>query len=185
MAGRAAGGEVGDPPGSGGIGSIGRCAGALRHPAGAGIVGAEEDRTGHVLDHSDEALLDAVGRPEVVHVVRFHVGDDESLEANVLESPERLVDLEDEEVVVAEMGVGPEPGQLATDDEGRVDSRCPQRPDHHRRGRGLAVGAGRTDGGKLGAERSQQVGTPPHCHAGSSSGAQLRIGIGNGRRRHH
>src|SRR5690606_11295598 len=178
------GGEVADPPGGVRGGSVGGGPHPGGDPGGPRVVQAGDDRPFDGTRHPHEGLLQLVGGSEVVHVLLFDVGDHEPLQADVLESPERLVDLEDQQVVGAEVAVGPEGDQLSPGHERRVGAGGADPGDQQRRGGGLAVGPGRADDGPLGGDHLEQLGPPPHRDPGAAGGFQLGVVVGHRRRRH-
>ena len=104
-----------------------------------------------------------------------------------------LVGLDHDPLALAPAGVGAGRAQLAADHVGGIEARAAQRVDDHRRGGGLAVGAGHRDAALERGDLGQQVGAvqlaaarPPGargCRAGPRSSRRPRRRRGRWRRR--
>jgi hypothetical protein len=131
-----------------------------------------------------ECRLDLGQRPEMVEVVGFDVGHDEALEAHMLERAERLVDLQDQQIVGSRTRIRAQVPDLSAHDERRIEARRDRRHDQHRRRGGLSVRTCRPDRRNLRGESGEQRRTIPHRDGTLACGSQLCIGRRDSRGRH-
>ena len=170
------------------VGAVGPPVGAHRDPAparglgerrGAGVVDAGDERAAG-RDAAEELVERGDvggGAAVVVEVVGLDVRDDRDLRRVRQEGRVALVGLDDEDVAGALVGAGAGGGQVAADRERRVEPAVLQRHGEHRRGGGLARGAG--DGGQPApaGERGQRRGAVLDGEAALAGGGELGVAL--------
>ena len=148
------------------------------------VAGDDEPAVGDGLDEGGVGLLDRLAGAVEVEVVGLHVGDDGDVGAVGEERAVALVGLDDEGRAATEGGVGAELRDLATGGERGVGPGGDQRDDEHRRGGGLAVGAGDRDPARAAHQRGERLGPVQHPQARGAGGGELDVVVAD-RRRHH
>ena len=117
------------------------------------------------------------GAAVVVEVVGLDVRDDRDLGRERQERRVALVGLGDEDVAGALVGAGAGGGEVAADRERRVEAAVLQRDGEHRRGGGLARGAG--DGGQPApaGQRGERRGAVLDGEAALAGGGELGVAL--------
>jgi hypothetical protein len=117
-------------------------------------------------------------------VVHLDVRDHRDLGSEAQEAAVALVGLGDHPLPraptrVCRVAVLPRPGQLATEEPGRIGPGGAQRPDQHRGGSRLAMGAGDRDQPLLRTELGQQLAAVEDALAALAGEGQLRVVLGH------
>ncbi len=150
---------------------------ARRQAHQARVVGAEDDEAveRHPLGELDERGLEAGHRAVVIEVLLVQVRDHGDRRRQAHERAVGLVGLGDEELAVAQAGVGLERVDAAADDDRRVEPALEQDRADHRGRRGLAVRAADGDAVLHAHQLGQHVGARDDRQAARDRGAQLGV----------
>src|SRR5207245_3830608 len=127
------------------------------------------------LHEQAKCLDDRFEVPEVFEVIRLDVGDDSDLGMKLVEAAVVLVGFHDGESAASTLRVRADVSQDAADDDGRIESGLFQDDGDHRRGGGLAVGAGNADGALFGRDLAEHLLSLHHANASGVCGVDLRV----------
>ena len=147
------------------------------HRLDLGMVEAKhrEAIKGHILDKALERIAHGVEVAVKIKMIRVLVGDLCDGRRQAKESAVALVCFHNDPFARAQPRIGAIGVDDAAIDHGRVHAACIEQRRNHRRGRGLAVGAGDRDAGFEPHDFGEHLGAPDERQAQSARGVEFDI----------
>jgi hypothetical protein len=117
----------------------------------------------------------------MVDVLVFDIGDNQPPQMEALEGAKCFIRLENQQIVISRVSVGPNVDQVPTDHEGRIFAQLTQDGYEHGSCGGLPMGSGDANAGLLCGDGFEQLGSSPYRYPGVAGRFQLFVIIGNRR----
>ncbi len=139
----------------------------------------------HALDEVAEGVLHRIEGLEVIEMLGIDIGDDGDVGRAPQEGAVALVGFHHHPLAGAEPRIGAVGIDDAAIDHRGVEIAGVEQRRHHRRGGGLAMGAGDCDAALQAHQFGEHLGAPHHRNARRTRGHQFRIVALDGRGHHH
>ncbi|MPL96742.1 hypothetical protein SDC9_42924 [bioreactor metagenome] len=152
-----------------------------------GVVGAAHRHAVErdVGDKVVEALPQVLDRAPVLHVLGVDVGDDRDGRRQPVERAVRFIGLDHHPLALARPRVRTVSVDDAAVDDGRIEAALVEQRRHHRRGRGLAMGAGDRDVRLQPHQLGQHLGAAHHRQLAPARLLELGVALLDRRGDHH
>ena len=149
------------------------------------VVAADHLRSLDLAEVVVEPCDDAVERAVVIEMIGFDVGEHGAVQREFEMGAIALVGLDDEPIAMGPLRPGAEIGDVPADDEARTHPGLREDQHQHRRGRGLAVGAGDRERPCPRTDRGEHARPAQHGHPGGSCLVEFDVPFRNRRRCGH